>query len=244
MKINTEMTFLEHLLELRGRLLKVFLSVIIFSILGYIYSDIIIKFLLYPITDPNINLQVLKVTSVFITKITVAVFFGLMVSFPILLYQALIFIIPIFDERLTSLKVFSFIIISLLLLFIGLLFGYYVMIPFSVAFFKNISLNLIGIVDLNYTLENYLVYLIWVLIISSIIYQLPVLIFLLIKIGVIDVIWLKSNRYYIIVGFFILAALFTPPDPISQIMIALPLIALYEMTILIIWLIQKNEKND
>ena len=99
-------------------------------------------------------------------------------------------------------------------------------------------MNLVGLVDLNYTLENYLIYLIWILIISSLIYQMPILIFVLVKIGAVDLAWLKSNRHYVIVGFFILAAFFTPPDPISQIMIALPLIILYEMTLLIIWFIQ------
>ena len=67
--MNGEMTFLEHLLELRSRILRFFLSTIIFSILGYVYSDTIIKFLLSPVTDPNIDLQVLKITSIFMTKL-------------------------------------------------------------------------------------------------------------------------------------------------------------------------------
>ena len=175
------------------------------------------------------------------TKLMVAFFFGLMVSFPVFLYQMLVFIMPIFNNRLNFFKIFSFVILSLLLLSIGLFFGYYVMIPFSVTFFKSISSNLIGIVNLNYTLENYLVYLIWILIISSLIYQMPILIFILVKIGIVDLFWLKANRYYVIVGFFILAALFTPPDPISQIMIALPLIGLYEISIFFIYLTQRGK---
>ena len=67
--MNREMTFLEHLLELRSRLLRFFLSTIIFSVVGYIYSDIIIKFLLFPVGDPNINLQVLKVTSIYFATV-------------------------------------------------------------------------------------------------------------------------------------------------------------------------------
>ena len=115
------------------------------------------------------------------------------------------------------------------------------MIPFSVAFFKSISLDLVGLVSLSYTLENYLVYLIWILIISSLIYQMPILIFILVKIGMIDLVWLKSNRPYLVVGFFILAAIFTPPDPISQIMIALPLIGLYEITLFFISLTKRKK---
>ena len=239
--MNHEMTFLEHLSELRSRILKFFLSAILFSSLGYIYSDRIIKFLLFPIADPNINLQVLKITSIFMTKLTVGFFFGLMVSFPIFLYQMLVFILPAFNNKLTFFKILSFIFLSLFLLLLGLFFGYYVMIPFSVAFFKSISLDLVGLVSLSYTLENYLVYLIWILIISSLIYQMPILIFILVKIGMVDLVWLKSNRPYLVVGFFILAAIFTPPDPISQIMIALPLIGLYEITLFFISLTKRKK---
>ena len=70
---------------------------------------------------------------------------------------------------------------------------------------------------------------------------MPILIFILVKAGIVNLVWLKSNRHYVIVGFFILAAIFTPPDPISQIMIALPLIGLYEITLFFISL--KKRKN-
>jgi len=233
MKNNTEMTFLEHILELRSKLLKIFFSIIFFSIIGYLNSNIIISFLLYPISDPQINLQVLKITSVFSTKLIVSIFFGLVISFPILIYQLLSFIMPAFNNKLTVLKIIIFICISLILFILGLSFGYYILIPFSVSFFKSISIPLLESISLNYTLENYLMYLIWILIISSLVYQLPILILFMVKMGIVDIKWLKSNRRYIIVIFFILSALFTPPDPLSQLMVALPLIILYEISIII-----------
>ena len=233
MKNNTEMTFLEHILELRSKLLKIFFSIIFFSIIGYLNSNIIISFLLYPISDPQINLQVLKITSVFSTKLIVSIFFGLVISFPILIYQLLSFIMPAFNNKLTVLKIIMFICISLILFIIGLSFGYYILIPFSVSFFKSISIPLLESISLNYTLENYLIYLIWILIISSLVYQLPILILFMVKMGIVDIKWLKSNRRYIVVIFFILSALFTPPDPLSQLMVALPLIILYEISIII-----------
>ena len=233
MKNNTEMTFLEHILELRSKLLKIFFSIIFFSIIGYLNSNIIISFLLYPISDPQINLQVLKITSVFSTKLIVSIFFGLVISFPILIYQLLSFIMPAFNNKLTVLKIIMFICISLILFILGLSFGYYILIPFSVSFFKSISIPLLESISLNYTLENYLMYLIWILIISSLVYQLPILILFMVKMGIVDIKWLKSNRRYIVVIFFILSALFTPPDPLSQLMVALPLIILYEISIII-----------
>ena len=233
MKNNTEMTFLEHILELRSKLLKISFSIIFFSIIGYLNSNTIISFLLYPISDPQINLQVLKITSVFSTKLIVSIFFGLVISFPVLIYQLLSFIMPAFNNKLTILKIIMFICISLILFILGLSFGYYILIPFSVSFFKSISIPLLESISLNYTLENYLMYLIWILIISSLVYQLPILILFMVKMGIVDIKWLKSNRRYIVVIFFILSALFTPPDPLSQLMVALPLIILYEISIII-----------
>ena len=239
MKNNTEMTFLEHILELRSKLLKIFFSIIFFSIIGYLNSNTIISFLLYPISDPQINLQVLKITSVFSTKLIVSIFFGLVISFPVLIYQLLSFIMPAFNNKLTVLKIIIFICISLILFIVGLSFGYYILIPFSVSFFKSISIPLLESISLNYTLENYLIYLIWILIISSLVYQLPILILFMVKMGIVDIKWLKSNRRYIIVIFFILSALFTPPDPLSQLMVALPLIILYEISIIIAKILDK-----
>ena len=238
---NNEMLFIDHILELRSRILKVLLSIIICSIFGYLNADAIISFLLFPTNDPSISLQVLKITSIFNIKLMVSFFFGLTLSFPVLMYQLLSFIVPAFRNNITTYRIIIFIIISLFLLMVGICFGYYVLIPFSINFFKSISLPLLNSVSLNYTLENYLVYLVWILVISSLIYQIPLFMFFIVKMGFIDIKWLRTNRRYVIVVFFILSALFTPPDPISQLMVALPLISLYEITIIIIRLLIKNK---
>tara|TARA_B100001996_G_C18648067_1_gene588236 strand:- start:1050 stop:1778 length:729 start_codon:yes stop_codon:yes gene_type:complete len=238
---NNEMLFIDHILELRSRILKVLLSIIICSIFGYLNADDIIFFLLLPTNDPSISLQVLKITSIFNIKLMVSFFFGLTLSFPVLMYQLLSFIVPAFRNNITTYRIIIFIIISLFLLMVGICFGYYVLIPFSINFFKSISLPLLNSVSLNYTLENYLVYLVWILVISSLIYQIPLFMFFIVKMGFIDIKWLRTNRRYVIVVFFILSALFTPPDPISQLMVALPLISLYEITIIIIRLLIKNK---
>ena len=100
---------------------------------------------------------------------------------------------------------------------------------------------MIDSISLNYTLENYLIYLIWILIISSSIYQLPVFIIFFVKIGLLDINDLQVNRRYVVVAFFILAAILTPPDPLSQLMIALPLIFLYEITLIIIRMLNSKK---
>ena len=230
---NTEMTFLEHLQEMRSRILNSLIAFIFFAIIGYYYSNLIISFLLNPINDTNVNLQALKITSIFSTKIIISFFFGVILSFPVIVYQFLMFTLPALDNKLKTYKIILFIFMASSLFLFGLLFGYYILIPFSLNFFNNISLPL-SMISLNYTLENYLVYLIWILIISSLMYQLPIFIFFLTKIGFINLTSLRSNRRFIIVIFFILAAILSPPDPISQLMIAIPLLLLYEFSIFIL----------
>jgi len=227
-----KMTFLDHFEELRSRLLKSLFFIIFFSISGYFYSNQIISLLTSSIENDIVNFQVLKITSIFLIKIGIAVAGGLLFSFPFILYQFLKFVLPAFKNKLTSLKIVLITILSVFLFVIGLLFGYFVIIPFSTSFFMSLSLGL-DFVNLNYTLEGYLVYLIWVLIISAMMFQMPLLIVTLVKIGLISHQFLSSKRRYIIVALFIMSAILTPPDPASQIIVVIPLYLLFEFSLLI-----------
>ena len=225
-----KMSFIDHLEELRMRTLKSIFIILFFSIVSYYFSDFIIQFLVQPIKNNLINLQVLKITSVFLIKIGVSIISGILFSFPFMLYQMLKFLLPAFEKKLTNFKIIFLSILCLSLFILGLLFGYRLLIPLSIAFFNSLSLNL-DFVNLNYTLENYLVYLIWILIISSMIFQIPVIIVFLIKVGILSREFLSSNRGYVIVFIFIIAALLSPPDPISQILIVIPLYVLFELSL-------------
>ena len=239
--MNSEMTFFEHLSELRSRLLAVFFTIIFFSLLGYIYSEKIIEILLNSSKSSVSDFQVIYITTMFMIKINIAIFSGIVFSFPVLFYNILMFLKPAFKSNLSFIKVLIFVVFSIFLFLIGILFGYFVLIPTSVNFFNSISFDLLGSVSLNYTLENYLIYLCWILLISSTIYQVPILLLLLAKIGILDIATLKNKRSYVIIGFFILAAFLTPPDPFSQFLVALPMIILYEITIFIIKIFFKND---
>ena len=232
MSSSINLSFLEHLEELRIRIIKSVFAIIFFTILSYIFSDNIIDVLIFPVRDTDVSFQVLKITSVFLIKIGISFVFGFFLSFPIILYQFLKFIIPAFEQEISMLKLFLAILFCVLLFVIGLLFGYYVLIPLSITFFNSLSLDL-NFLSINYTLENYLVYLIWILIISSSIFQLPFIIMLLNRMGIVSKEFLKGHRKHIIVLFFILAALFTPPDPVSQLLVVIPLYILFEISILL-----------
>ena len=227
-----KMHFSEHLEEMRVRCLKSLFFIIIISIITYSYSDMIIDFLIKPAEHEKINFQVLKITSIFLIKISISIVVGIILSFPFLIYQILKFLLPAFKNKLTNQKIIGIVLISFLLFAIGLSFGYKILIPISTTFFMNLSMNL-SFLNLNYTLENYLVYLIWILIISSFIFQLPLLIISLVKIGVLNVTSLSNARKHIIIFIFILAAVLTPPDPISQLLVVMPLYILFEVSLLI-----------
>ena len=96
--MNKNMSFFEHLDELRNRIIKSILFSIIFTVVSYLYSDKIIQFLISPINEHLINFQVLKITSIFFVKLGVSVVFGLLISFPFILFQILKFILPVFEK--------------------------------------------------------------------------------------------------------------------------------------------------
>ena len=230
--MNKNMSFFEHLDELRNRIIKSILFSIIFTVVSYLYSDKIIQFLISPINEHLINFQVLKITSIFFVKLGVSVVFGLLISFPFILFQILKFILPVF-EKLTIRKVVFFTFLSYLLFLFGMLFGYKVIIPFSISFFTELSSG-IEYIGLNYTLENYLSYIMWILVASSLIFQLPFILIILVKIKIFTLQNLINSRKHFIVFFFILGALMTPPDPMSQIFIVIPLIFLFEISIILV----------
>jgi len=230
------MTFLEHVDELRNRVLISIFFVFIFSLISYYYSSKIIDFLIKPVEDNNINFQVLKITSVFFVKMGISIASGILFSFPFIMFQFFRFILPAF-QKISILKICLMTIVSYILFLVGLTFGYKIIIPFSISFFSQLSLNL-DFISLNYTLENYLSYISWILIVCSLIFQLPFILTIIVKFGLLSLDNLKKSRRHIIVFFFIFGALLTPPDPLSQISIVIPMCLLFEFSILLIRIIK------
>ena len=230
------MTFLEHVDELRNRVLISIFFVFIFSLISYYYSSKIIDFLIKPVEDNNINFQVLKITSVFFVKMGISIASGILFSFPFIMFQFFKFILPAF-QKISILKICLMTIVSYILFLVGLTFGYKIIIPFSISFFSQLSLNL-DFISLNYTLENYLSYISWILIVCSLIFQLPFILTIIVKFGLLSLDNLKKSRRHIIVFFFIFGALLTPPDPLSQISIVIPMCLLFEFSILLIRIIK------
>ena len=235
------MSFIDHLEELRWRLIKSISSVIIGGLITFFFIDIIIELLLLPLSNIDstnpVNLQVLSVQGMFIIKWTIALLGGIIFSVPVITYQLWKFIAPglYANERgfVLPLVFFSFLSFS-----IGIFFSYFILIPYCLNFFTSLSgdtvLN-------NFSINHYFSFIIWLLLGAGVVFQLPVISFLLSTIGLLTPAFMRHYRRHSIVSIFILSSFITPPDPVSMFVMALPLIVLYEISIGISWLVNRSK---
>ena len=230
---SPEMPFWDHLEELRWRLIKSIIAILIGAGFSYAYSDIIMYWLINPTESLSIdlNLQVLKITSMFTVKLSVALFGGMILGLPVILYQFWRFISPAFEDKYGVAVIFTVLFSSAFFL-LGMSFAYFVIIPFSLFFFTSLTAETID-VAYNFTLEGYLMYMLWLIFGCGLLFQLPVISIFFTKIGILTPAFLREYRKFAVVVFLILGAVLTPPDPVSQILIVVPLIILYEFSILI-----------
>ncbi len=230
---SPEMPFWDHLEELRWRLIKAIIAILIGAGFSYAYSDLIMYWLINPTESLSIdlNLQVLKITSMFTVKLSVALFGGIILGLPVILYQFWRFISPAFEDKYGVAVIFTVLFSSAFFL-LGMSFAYFVIIPFSLAFFTSLTAETID-VAYNFTLEGYLMYMLWLIFGCGLLFQLPVISIFFTKIGILTPAFLREYRKFAVVVFLILGAMLTPPDPVSQILIVVPLIILYEFSILI-----------
>lgn len=233
------MGFLEHLEELRWRLIKSFISIIFGSILSFSFIDEILSILLLPTLETTvpINIQVLSVQGMFIIKWFISFISGFVLVLPILTYQLWKFISP--GLKVNEKKyVFPVVFFSFSSFIIGISFGYFVMIPFSLEFFSSIGM---GNIENNYSIQYYFSFLSWLLLGSGVIFQLPVVSLMLSALGLLTPAFMRHYRRHSIVSIFILSSFITPPDPVSMLIMAIPLIFLYELSIGISWMINRDK---
>ncbi len=238
---DKEMPFLEHLEEFRNRTIKSLLAVIVGAIICLVFSKQLLNILLWPTTqvDLTINIQVLKVQGMFIVTLEIAFFGGIIVALPYILYQIWMFIAPglYFNER----KYVPRIITSATLLFLtGVAFAYFVIFPFALDFFLGLAPAKI---QTNIAIDFYISFIIRLLVIFGVVFQLPIMSYFLSRLGILTPQFMRKYRRHAIVVIFILAAVFTPPDPVTQILLAIPLVLLYELSILISAMVFKSRNK-
>jgi sec-independent protein translocase protein TatC len=234
-----EMGFLDHLEELRWRLVKTLLAITIGSAISFGYIDKILEILLYPTknTSNPISLQVLSVQGMFLIKWFISFISGILISLPVLIYQFWQFVAPglKINEKKYAFPVVFFACSSFL---VGVSFGYFILIPFSLEFFSGISA---GHVENNFSIQYYFSFLTWLMLGAGLIFQLPVVSLLLSAIGLLTPPFMRHYRRHSIIVIMILSSFITPPDPVSMLIMAFPLILLYEISIGVSWLVNRKK---
>ena len=244
-------SFVEHLTELRSRLIRSVVYLFLFFVVCYFFAENIYSFLVEPyaqaVKEDGLNRRMIftALHETFITYLKVAFFAAMFISSPIILSQIWKFIAPgLYKNEKKALL--PYLIATPTLFLLGGMLVYYLIMPLAIKFFLSFEtsahLNNLPI-QLEAKVNEYLSLIMRLIFAFGISFQLPVLLSLLARVGFIDSEYLKKRRKYVIVIIFAVAALLTPPDPITQIGLGIPLLILYELSILSVSLIEKKKNN-
>ena len=240
-KNKNSMPFLDHLEELRWRLVKSIGSILLGAVVTFFFIDSLIELLIRPTKNLStpMDLQVLKVQGMFMIKWGIALIGGVVLAIPVLTYQLWKFIAPglYLNEKKYAAPLIIFTYLSFL---IGLLFSYTIMIPFSLEFFTSVGMT--GI-DNNFSINYYFNFITWLMIGSGFIFELPVLVFILSVIGLLTPAFMSHYRRHSAVVILVLSAFITPPDPVSLVLMSIPLLGLYELSIGVSWLVNRKKSG-
>lgn len=232
------MTFLEHLEELRWRIIYSLIGIVIGTIIAWIFIDFFVdSILLLPAKRANFKLQNLRPFGQLFLYFQVAIILGLIFSFPNVAYQIWKFISPAL--RSTEKKYVKWIVLFTSFCFLcGVVFAYYAMLPLTLKFAVQFGSSSI---ENNFSIDEYLSIILSIILGAGLVFELPMLSFFLSRIGILSPKLMRKFRRHAIVAIMILAAFLTPgTDPVSQALLAVPLVFLYEISILVSKIFQKK----
>ncbi|QLC26308.1 twin-arginine translocase subunit TatC [Parasphingopyxis algicola] len=239
---------LDHLIELRNRLLWCMLGLAIAFGICFYFATEIFEFLVQPLTaafpEGEGRLIYTQLYEAFFVEIKVAMFGAFVIAFPLVANQIWAFVAPgLYKNEKGAFLPFLF--ATPILFTLGAALAYYVVMPVAFRFFLGYQGEVGGLdQEALPAVGSYLSLVMRFIIIFGIAFLLPVLILLLNRAGLVDRAQLVRARKYIIVGAFIIAAIFTPPDPVTQLMLGIPLCLLFELTLVIIWFTEKRRKAE
>lgn len=234
-----EMSFLDHLEELRWRLIFALIGVVAGTVICWIFIDFIInQVLLAPAIKAGVILQNLKPFGQLFMYMQVAIIGGIVLSIPNIIYQIWKFISPALRENERK-YITSIVIFTTLCFLVGILFAYYVMLPLSLSFAAQFGTEAI---ENNFAIDEYFSIIISIILGAGLVFELPMLSFFLSKIGILSPQFMRKFRKHALVAILVLSAFLTPgTDPVSQIVLAVPLVLLYEISIFVSKVSQKKK---
>lgn len=261
-----EMSFLEHLEELRWHIIRAFLAVVIFSVVAFIEKDIIFDEIIFSPKRPDfwtnrmfglladllgmdsvrINAKEFQLISInmsgqFMTHFWTSVIVGLIIASPYVIYEIWRFIKPALYEKERKYSTGAVFYMSVLFI-LGVLFGYYLIVPLSVHFLGSYSIS--ASVDNQINILSYISTVTSITLASGIIFELPVVVYVLSKVGILSPDMMTKYRKHAYVVLLIISAIITPPDVFSQVMVCIPLAFLYEIGIVISRRVRKKEDEE
>lgn len=248
------MSFLEHLEELRWRILKGLVGVLVGVIVAFIFSDFFVEqvilgptradFFMYDflrVDAVNFELQSRRLPGQFFTFWGTLFVMGFVIGSPVFIYQLWAFLEPALERKEKKKTFFSTFFITFFFL-LGVAFGYLILVPFALQFFAQFQIS--DIIRNDFDINEYFGSVSMWVIACGIIFQIPVVSYFLSKIGLLTPEFLKKYRRHSIIFALVVSAMLTPPDPVSQILIAVPLTILYEMSIWISRFAVRKRKKE
>ena len=239
---NQDMSLFDHLEELRWRILKSLASIIIMSILTFNFANYLVEILIKPATQINsdLNLQVLTIQGMFLLKWNLSIICGIILSLPVITVQVWKFLSPGLYNKEKKILV-PLILTAFICFILGGIFSYKVILPFSLDFFASM---ITADIQNNFSINYYFSFVLTLMIGAGLIFELPVASFLFSSIGIINPEFLRNYRREAIAVTIILSAIITPPDPISLIIMSIPILVLYEISIAVSWFANKLFDNE
>jgi sec-independent protein translocase protein TatC len=262
----TEMSFLDHLEVMRWHLLRSILAIVIFALVAFVFKEIVFDKIILAPKEPNFptnrwlcqlgdilglkricinqdpfSLQTVKMAEQFSMHIMVSLIAGIIIAFPYVFFEFWRFIVPALYEKEKQ-NAGGAVFYTSLLFILGVAFGYYIISPLSVNFLGNYKVS--ESVISAPTLRSYVSTVSSVVLASGVVFQLPIVIYFLSKVGLVTPDFLKKYRRHSLVLIVTLSAIITPPDVFSQVLVALPLMVLYEIGISISKRIMREQEAE
>ena len=263
---SEEMSFLEHLEDLRWHIIRAFLAIIVFAVIAFINKDFIFDTIIFNPKTPDfwtnrmfgklaeltgmdslrINTKELQLISIkmadnFMTHVSTSIIAGLIASSPYVFYELWRFISPALYEKERKHSGGAVFYMSILFI-IGVMFGYFLIVPLSIHFLGSYSISSEVVNQIN--MRSFIGTVTSISLASGVIFELPIFVYFLSKVGILTPQLMKSYRRHAYVALLLLSAIITPPDVFSQIMVCLPLVVLYEIGIVISKRVNKKAEED
>lgn len=228
---DEKLPFTVHLEELRDRLIKCFAALAVGFVISYFFKEKLFDILVKPLVDVMDQGETLIYTGLpeaFFTFLKVSFLSSLIITSPVIIYQFWMFVAPGLYNKEKKLLL-PIIFLSSFFFIGGSLFGYFVVFPYGFQFFLGFATETIRPLP---SMKEYLSFSAKLLLAFGLVFELPLVITFLAKLGIVSVDFLKKNRKYAVLLFFVGAAVITPPDVVTQVMMAIPLMGLYEISII------------